>query len=179
MKKTIFLLAVVFLLSYNLFSQGNSNTDANDTQTNFNELKINAAFLVGGAFEIGYERTINEESAFGISALIPFDNELKDDVKYYISPYYRFYFGKKYAAGFFVEGFGMLNSLDRSIVFLSGSGDDFVTDFALGFALGGKWVTRKGFSVELIYGAGRNLFNNEGTDYSLVLKGGINLGYRF
>lgn len=73
----------------------------------------------------------------------------------------------------------MLNSIDRSVAFISAPGDDFVTDFALGFALGGKWVTKNGFSFEIIYGVGRNLFNNENTDYDVVFKGGINLGYRF
>lgn len=182
MKKILFLIGVTLLSPSILCSQEeehNNLTNTVDLPKNFNEFKINGFLLLYGAFEGTYERTVNEESAFGISALIAFDSELKDDVKYYVSPYYRFYFGKKYAAGFFIEGFGMLNSLDRSIAFISGSGDDFVTDFALGFAFGGKWITKRGFSVEWFNGLGRNLFNNENTDYSLVLKGGINLGYRF
>ena len=72
----------------------------------------------------------------------------------------------------------MLNSTNRNIDFFVDE-EDFRTDFALGFAVGGKWVTKRGFSIELFGGIGRNLFNNEGTDYELIGKGGVNLGYRF
>ena len=175
MKKQLIILLTACLFSVNLFSQ---ETIWNNTQTNFNEFKINALYLVIGAFEVTYETTLNEESAIGISVFLPIDKEVSDDIKFNISPYYRFYFGDKYAAGFFVEGFGMLNSTNRNIDFFVDE-EDFRTDFALGFAVGGKWVTKRGFSIELFGGIGRNLFNNEGTDYELIGKGGVNLGYRF
>lgn len=177
MKRSFLFLTLALFFSSYLFSQ--ENNDEADNTTNFNEIKLNGAFLIAGAFEVTYERTVNEESAFGISLFLPFDDNISDDIKYYISPYYRFYFGKKYAAGFFVEGFGMLNSTDRSLALISGSGDDFVTDFALGFATGGKWITKRGFSIELFVGYGRNLFNNDESDFEVIGKAGINLGYRF
>lgn len=145
---------------------------------NFNELKLNALFLILGALEVTYERTLNEESGIGVTLFLPFDNDVSDDVKYYISPYYRFYFGEKYAGGFFLEGFGMLNSTNRDIN-LFGGADDFRTDFALGIGLGGKWLTKSGFIGEINFGIGRNLFNNDDTDYEILGKGGITLGYRF
>ncbi len=128
-----------------------------------------------------FERTINEESGFGISVLIPIDNNISDDLNYYISPYYRFYFGEKYAAGFFVEGFGMLNSTnDYSYYFgLNATDKKTITDFALGIGLGGKWLTKSGFIGELNFGIGRNLFNNNNTDNEIVGKAGITIGYRF
>ncbi len=175
MKKQLIILLTACLFSANLFSQ---EPIENNTQTNFNEFKLNALYLVIGAFEVTYETTLNEESAIGISVFLPIDKEVSDDIKFNISPYYRFYFGDKYAAGFFVEGFGMLNSTNRNIDFFEDE-EDFRTDFALGFAVGGKWVTKRGFSIELFGGIGRNLFNNEGTDYELIGKGGVNLGYRF
>lgn len=163
------------------FSQENKNDKtANDSQTNFNEIKLNGLFLVLGAFEGTYERTINEETAFGANLFIPFDDDISD-VNYYISPYYRFYFGKKYAAGFYVEGFGMLNSTE-SYVYNSTSFDDRMkprTDFALGIGIGGKWVTKSGFIGEIGFGVGRNLFNNNDLDFEIIGKGGIRLGYRF
>lgn len=177
MKKLCFATLVVLLTFSNLFSQENENSS--ETTTNFSELKVNGLFLILGAFEATYERTINEESAFGISLFLPFDNDVSDDIKYYISPYYRFYFGKKYAAGFFVEGFGMLNSTNRDINLFGNTDENFKTDFALGFAIGGKWITKKGFSVELFSGVGRNFFNNDDSDFEIIGKGGINLGYRF
>lgn len=114
----------------------------------------------------------------------PYDNENLDaNINYYISPYYRIFFGKKYAAGFFVEGFAMLNSIDREYGVQDSGGfytyeEESVTDFALGFGLGGKWVSKNGFVFELTGGIGRNLFQND-YDTTIVGKFGFNLGYRF
>lgn len=89
---------------------------------------------------------------------------------------------KKYAAGFFVEGFGMLNSTNLYPIFYESSETygDKITDFALGLGIGGKWVTKSGFVAELNLGVGRNLFKaNEFEDNEIVAKAGISLGYRF
>lgn len=149
-----------------------------------NELKVNALMLVAGAFEITYERLLNEESAVGVSLFVPYDNTI--DTNFSLSPYYRFYFGKKPAAGFFAEGFGMLNNFEYGN-YLSNNGSTPIytegnaTDFALGFGLGGKWITKKGFVFEINSGIGRNLFNTKSkdSDIQIVGRGGISLGYRF
>jgi len=105
MKNYIFLAA----LSVSFFS-GKAQEAQEISENKKHEVKLNAFFMVVGAFEPSYEYLLNEESGIGVSVFIPFDNDIKDDINYYISTYYRFYFGKKYAAGFFLEGFGMLNS---------------------------------------------------------------------
>ena len=173
MKKITFIL--ILILTANLYSQEDTNSK------NFDEVKLNGLLAVVGAFEIFYERTINEESAFGISALVPYES-VDTSTNYYISPYYRVYFGKKYAAGFFIEGFGMLNSEDSSLIlgnnFTVVSADP-VLDFALGIGFGGKWVSKKGFIGELNLGFGRNLFNSDKTGTEAVGKIGIIIGYRF
>lgn len=155
--KKLFFASSLLMVALNLNAQ---DTQPQENQTNFNEVKLNGLYLVIGAFDVAYERTINEESAFGVDLFLPFDNDI--DINYYVSPYYRFYFGKKYAAGFFVEGFGMLNSIDyeRFNSSLSSFEDENVTDFALGIGLGGKWITKSGFIGELNLGIGRNLFEN-------------------
>ena len=146
-----------------------------------NELKVNGLYLVIGAFDVTYEYLLNEESGLGINVFLPYDSDIKDDINYYISPYYRFYFGKKYAAGFFLEGFGMLNSVNEQQFFGFDvpSEEEKFTDFALGIGLGGKWVTKGGFIGELSFGIGRNLFNANDSDEDFVAKLGITLGYRF
>lgn len=151
-----------------------------------NEVKLNGLYLVLGAFEATYERLLNEESGVGVSVFIPFDDDVNDDLNYYISPYYRFYFGKKYATGFFVEGFGMLNSYkSNTVVFndlfdLVATNEENVTDFALGIGIGGKWVTSRGMFAEINFGVGRNLFNsNDFDDYEFVGKAAISIGFRF
>ncbi|WOD44831.1 DUF3575 domain-containing protein [Hwangdonia lutea] len=179
--KKLLLFPLVALFFYSTsFSQNETQneTDNSASTQNFNEIKLNGLFLIIGALDVTYERTLNEESGVGISILLPIDNNVSDDIKYMISPYYRFYFGEKYAGGFFLEGFGMLNSTNREINF-SNDTYDFRTDFALGIGLGGKWITKSGFIGELSFGVGRNLFNNKNTDYEIIGKGGISIGYRF
>lgn len=147
-----------------------------------NEIKLNVAFLVAGAFEGTFERIINEESAFGVSIFVPIIEDIEPNFQ--LTPYYRYFFGKKPAAGFFAEGFGMLNSYE-SYVYNNNSYDPYNsniesrTDFALGFGLGSKWITSKGFLFEINAGVGRNLFNSSDTDYEIVGRGGITFGYRF
>jgi hypothetical protein len=153
-----------------------------------NEIKGNALFLVAGALEVTYEHLLNEESGVGVSLFVPYDNDI--NVNFSLTPYYRFYFGKKPAAGFFVEGFGMLNSYTQETYYYAYEDfppygtietvtKDNTTDFALGFGLGGKWVTKRGFVFEINGGVGRNLFSSNDTDTEIVGRGGITLGYRF
>lgn len=166
-----------------------SQNDASPADfTNRNELKINGLFLVLGAIEVDYQYLINEESGLGLEVLFSFDDE-DLSINYFVSPYYRQYFGKKPASGFFAEGFGMLNSVQDytytsiydagtdSFYYVGGSDKDIV-DFALGIGVGVKFLTSRGFVVELDLGVGRNLFKND-RDYTIIGKGGINLGYRF
>lgn len=185
MKNYVLAFLVLFVV---LGSQAQTDTIP---KNNFgkNEIKLNAIMLLVGAFEPSYEYNLSESSSVGLSLFIPFDNENFDvNTNYYISPYYRIFFGQKYAAGFFLEGFGMLNSTAREY-YGNSQGGDFsywekdVTDFALGFGLGGKWMTRGGFVFEVSGGIGRNLFNNSNSDYydssPIVGKFGFNLGFRF
>jgi len=53
--------------------------------------------------EIGYEYILNEESSVGADILFSIEKDY--DFKFALTPYYRFFFGEKRAAGFFVEGF--------------------------------------------------------------------------
>jgi hypothetical protein len=172
-------LLVIVCLS--VFAFGYSQ-DGKQVDFKRNEIKGNALFLVAGALEVTYEHLLNEESGVGVSLFVPYDSDI--DVNFSLAPYYRFYFGKKPAAGFFVEGFGMLDSYTQP----ASEGDWLsnyvgpekkVTDFALGFGLGAKWVTTNGFLFEINSGIGRNLFNSSDTDYEIVGRGGITLGYRF
>lgn len=147
-----------------------------------NEIKGNALFLVLGAVEVTYERILNEDSGLGVSLF--FINEEDFDSSFSLTPYYRAYFGKRLAAGFFVEGFSMINTgkyygnsnYDPNTGYYTYEDKKF-TDFALGFGLGSKWIHRKGFVFEINAGIGRNLLSNNSPE--VVGRGGITLGYRF
>ena len=112
------------------------------------------------------------------------DNFLDEYRTFSLTPYYRQYFSKGYAKGFFVEGFGMLNTGKEEyysyndITGFEEVTDDKYTAFALGISVGGKFVTTRGFVAEIYGGIGRNLV---GSDYftDIVGRGGISLGYRF
>lgn len=148
-----------------------------------NEVKGNGLFLVLGTAEFTYERILNEDSAVGASLF--FADKSDFDTTFSFIPYYRAYFGKKPAAGFFFEGFGMLNTGENGSyseydsvngVYYDVQGTKF-TDFALGFGFGSKWVHRSGLVFEINAGIGRNLFDDNSPE--VVGRGGITLGYRF
>ena len=65
--KKILLLAVLVLTVFSVTAQENIDTKEKNTTKNFNEVKLNGLFLVLGALELTYERTLNEESAVGMS----------------------------------------------------------------------------------------------------------------
>ncbi len=178
MKKLFVLICLTFSLSG--FSQEKETTNFKR-----NELKGNALFLVLGAVEITYERIINEDTGLGVSLFFVSEDDFETNLS--LTPYYRAYFGKKPAAGFFVEGFAMLNSYidhgyttyyyDNGTTITNFVADETGTDFALGFGLGSKWIHKRGFVFEINAGIGRNLFSDNSPE--IVGRGGITLGYRF
>ncbi len=164
--------------------------NAQETNSVFkrNELKGNALFLILGSPEFTYERLLNEESGLGVS--INYALEKDFETRFSLTPYYRFYFGKKPAAGFFVEGFTMLNVIDideDDYISFDPSIPDYdesesYTDFAIGLGLGSKWITKKNVLFELYGGIGRNLLNTEKNDYfghTFVGRFSLTIGYRF
>ncbi|PWN67668.1 DUF3575 domain-containing protein [Chryseobacterium oncorhynchi] len=180
MKKN-FLLAMILFAFYSVNAQ---NTKTNeDPSERKNEIKLNLIAPLSGAVEAGFERYLNKNSSLGISAFIVYDNTKEEDLNYYISPYYRYYFGKKYASGFFVEGFGMFTSIDGKKIYAADNvtftENKDVYDVALGGGLGYKLVTKKGFVFEANAAYGRLVFNADKTDHNQVIKLGLSMGYRF
>ncbi|MEO6174506.1 MAG: DUF3575 domain-containing protein [Flavobacterium circumlabens] len=176
------ILSVIILFSAFLASAQNEIND-NLYEKN-NEITFNALGLLNGTIQVTFERHLNKKSSLGITSTYVFSNNINDDLNYSVSPYYRRYFGKKYAAGFFVEGFGMLTSIDGKKIYNSDDHSIFtenpdVTDFALGAGLGWKWVSKGGFLIEANMGYGALLFNANKTDHNIVNKIMLNVGYRF
>lgn len=183
MKKNTILFLLIITLPFLAISQ--EDKVSNEKKS---EIKIDAFNLI--AFEhidISYEYLINEEAALGVALQFSLDEyEAYDGYhrSFSITPYYRQYFSKKYAAGFFVEGFGMLNSGNEDYYYYDYNSDDYYgsddkyTNFALGVSIGGKFITKRGFVAEIYAGIGRNII---GSDYApeIVGRGGISLGYRF
>lgn len=165
------------------FTFTHAQTESNEvtSQNPKHEIKGNALFLVLGSLEITYERLLNEDSGIGITASVPFDKDTWD-LNYAFTGYYRHYFGKRYAQGFFAEGFAMLNNTQFYIT------EDWLnwsfnkrnyTDLALGFGIGGKWISKRGVMLETNIGIGRQLFNANKTGDEIVGRFAVTVGYRF
>ncbi len=183
MKKITLLLLLLFI-SYLSFAQ-EVKLDFPQDINKKHELKLNAFSLIAfSSLDASYEYLLNKDSSFGISVFYnlksPYD-EFYFNRKFSLTPYYRWFFtDTRFARGFFVEGFGMLNIHEE--VFY----DDFFNDpdleketaFALGVSVGGKFIIKSGFTAEVSFGIGRNIINNN-VENSLVTRGGVSLGYRF
>ncbi len=150
-----------------------------------NELKVDLIQpLLSGSVEAVYERNLNSKSSLGISGVYMFTEKIDDDMNYSLTPFYRRFFGKKYAAGFFIEGFGMFSSIDGKKVYETEERLTFtegadVYDLSLGLGLGSKWITKSGFIFEANFGYGKQLFNADKTDHTIVIRYGLKFGYRY
>lgn len=175
MRNTISTLFV--FISVFCYSQENINTEIK------NELKLNIPYLLAGAPEITYERILSEDTALGISAAIYLEEE--SSYNFHVMPYYRLYFGKKIASGFFVEGNGALISRDALYFDYDEESDFYDTNIerdqialGLGLALGVKFMIKQDWLIEIYGGLGRNFLNNDLLN-AIYGKGGISLGKRF
>ena len=113
--------------------------------------------------------------------------------KFALTPYYRFYFLQSEdfgGYGIFAEIFTRFSSGEyRAYNGLEGSSK--ITnyfDIAPGLAVGRKWINRKGFTFELLFGVGRNILYSDDEDYSGwysdnrtagKVRAGVTLGKRF
>jgi hypothetical protein len=134
-----------------------------------NEIKINAAYLLGGFGEITYERILGDDSAFGISLGFALDNSI--NYRFGTIPYYRLYFGDKRASGFFVEG---------NAAFFSERTFESDTEFGagLGLAVGSKFITKRNWIAEVFFGLGRNFSSGDGQS-DVYPRLGILIGKRY
>jgi hypothetical protein len=126
--------------------------------------------LVFPALSVGYEKINDSSTAFGTTLFINLggeDSDWNDNLA--ITPYYRFYFlqSEDYGGyGVFAEVFTKFAFGDAEVYndISNTSVDENYFDMALGLAVGRKWINRKGFTLETLFGVGRNLFFDEGSD---------------
>lgn len=186
--KKITLITLLFITTFSIAQEKSKNKYLQDINKK-QELKLNAFSLIAlSSLDVSYERLINSESSYGVALFYNFDIENSDigfPKKFSITPYYRWFFSEtRFARGFFVEGFGMLNTYEDIFYDYDTNYNEIQneTAFALGISVGGKFVTKAGFTTEVYLGVGRNLINNKNDDYfdfNIVGRFGISLGYRF
>lgn len=182
MKKVFLSLSIISTLFLSAQESENSNS------TRQNDIMLSPIELIAGpALNISYERLLNKDSGIGINGVFLFsDNEDNSNLKSQISPYYRMYFGKKYAAGFFVEAFVPITTTydTDNIIFTNQNGFyDYSynkknnTTIGAGIGFGGKWVARKNIIFEVSGGVARRF--GEGNYDKVTGKGMLGIGYRF
>lgn len=175
---------LVLLILFSFFSVQAQEEDNQDSYEKKNDITLNAIAALNKTLNISYERHLNAKSSLGIYYFQVLTKNTSNDMNYSISPYYRRYFGKKYASGFFVEGFGMFTSIDGKKIYTSEDHSKYtenpdVFDLALGAGGGWKWASKSGFLFEANVGYGGLLFNANKTDHTIVSKFGLSAGYRF
>ncbi len=185
MKKKILLL---FLLSGSLaFAQDNTPDKRDITQ---NEISIGALNLVAfGVLDITYERIIDKNSSWALEGFLQALNRDNEDISeayekdFSFTGKYKYFFSDSYARGFYVNGFSMIShgEYETDSYYDETVGNvyeyDSYTDFALGFGVGGKFVAKGGFLLDLSAGIGRNLFNSNAP--TIVGQFNVNVGFRF
>lgn len=186
--KKYFLLSFLFISTFSFAQDLDNSPDKRDVTQN--ELSIGALNIVAfGALDITYERIINENSSWAIETFIQALDRDSEDVAdafykdFSLTGKYKYFFGDRYARGFYVHGFGMISNgeyEDHYVTDPNGNGyyeDERYTDFALGFGLGGKFVSTGGFFLDLGAGIGRNLLNDSSP--TIVGQFNVNVGFRF
>ena len=175
------LLTLLFIFSLTSYSQNNVQqvevvkTDTQieefSKQIGTEEFKLDFLdLLVFPALSVGYEKINDSSTAFGTTLFINLggeDSDWNDNLA--ITPYYRFYFlqSEDYGGyGVFAEVFTKFAFGDAEVYNLTSStyNEENYFDMALGLAVGRKWINRKGFTLETLFGIGRNLFFDEESD---------------
>jgi len=182
MKKLLW--AAAFVAGFiNIHAQETSGERQNDVMVSPIEL------IAGSALNVSYERLLNKDSGLGINVILLLENgDSGDGIQTQISPYYRMYFGKKYASGFFVEGFVPI-TLSNDSIYIPYVGPGYYdssyryeknTTIGAGIGFGGKWVARKNIVFEASIGIARRFgMSKEYIDTAITGKGMLGIGYRF
>lgn len=164
-----------FLLA--LFLGAFASSFAQETPNQFdksNEFKLNAAYLLSGLVEFSYERILSDESSIGVSTGLSFDEDVWN-LKFELIPYYRFFFGNKRGAGFFIEANTAFYTYESDYSYYN-ENEENKFGFGLGIAVGSKFITTSGFVFDIYAGLGRNLLKSNGQVYPRL---GLTLGKRF
>lgn len=180
MKKTLFILLFAGTICYGQ----SQDLEFNKNRT---EVKFNAFAIALGALDLEFERTLSKHSAIGLgffTNFVPPEDCQGFNNQNSVTAYYRYYLGKRYAQGIFVEAFGMYNNTnDPQLTVVTNNNvrlESFRTiqDFGVGFAVGYKWVSKKGLILQSHFGLGRNLFQPH-LGERVIGRAGISIGYGF
>ena len=176
--KHLLSIIIVLLYSLNGWAQGNPSPKQifSGTQVK-HEIRFNLTNGIAGFPEINYERFITDNSGIGIAGALSLENKMNQSLRSLLLPYYRLYFGKGFASGFFIEG-NLALATENIYGYTLGGPSDYENKqfFGMGVAIGVKLLSRNGFVGEIYSGLGRLYGNTQERSYPRV---GICLGKRW
>lgn len=134
-----------------------------------NEIKISPSLFLQGMESISYERIVGEDGTVGIELLYDFTKEHTPQYKSNILAYYRLFFSnRENTTGLFVEwSVNRFNVMENSELSKGYAG--------LGIALGGKFVNKNKWVVDIFLGYSRTIDVN----YYAKPRMGLSVGRRF
>lgn len=167
--------------------------DTTKSEVHLNVLNL----LVFGALDVGYERVINKNASAGVEFFSKvFNKNEGEDVDlsevyakdFSITGKFKYFLNEDHSAwGYYAEVFGMFSNgnNEKEVEIIDSTtgepktieADLEYTDIALGVGVGGKFVAKQGFLIDVSFGIGRNLFDKNSPD--IVLLPSVNVGYRF
>lgn len=183
-----FLFVVTFFCT-TAFSQSKTTASLDKN----NEVRLNLFMSAIGYPEISYEHYLKNNTGIGVSASGSIVNK-EDQSIYFLSPFYRVYFGSKKALGFFMEGNLSSYWIEHFISYydtnVNGYGNGytytpyyhikqsvgFFNYLGYGALLGYKFTNKSGIIAEISFGVDR-LHNSGSVDYQTRM--GISLGKSF
>lgn len=201
MKNTI--TAAFLILALNAFSQTEpviqdepvtyQEEPVYSRENTFNELSIGALNLVAfGAIDVAYERILTPNTSWAVETFFLALNKKNEDLSeayskdFSLTGKVKYFFSERAAWGFYVNGLTMISTgkyvpednrdFNQDVNFQTLAEEKY-TDLALGFGLGGKFVAKQGFFVDLSTGIGRNLFSSNSP--TIIGQFNANLGFRF
>lgn len=178
----------LFLTSVLIFGMMSIKAQTDDSSERKNEIILSPIELIAApALNISYERLLNENSGVGINALIDLDGDSDNSFSQF-SPYYRMYFGRNYASGFFIEGFVPVTTTKDKIYYPDSGlySNNTRTTIGAGIGFGGKWIVKKNIVFEASVGIARRFGSTKITagiydeePSKITGKGMLGVGYRF
>lgn len=185
--KHIYYFLFLFLFAGNIQAQESEEIKEINPNQRKNDIVADPIILIAVPMaNFSYERLISQNKGLGVNALIGLDRDSRGFSQF--SPYFRLYMGKKYASGFFFEGFIPVTTDETDHYTYYEDVDGYYTSTStikrnttvgVGFGVGGKWVLKNNLVIEASGGIARR-FGNRDYYFEEVtgkIMGGI--GYRF
>jgi len=176
---------IILALLFSTFSLV-ANAQETPSSEQKNDITADPVLLIAvPAINVSYERLLNADSGIGVNALIGLGEELESFTQF--SPFYRFYFGKKFASGFFVEAFVPITSTTEYVdyeTYMNGvysweTKEEKATTVGFGVGLGGKWIVKRNIVLEASWGIARRLKSDDSYIEPITGKVMLGIGYRF